>query len=176
MSPVPKIQDYAAIGDGRSVALISREGSIDWLCWPRFDSPSLFGRMLDGKIGGSFRIAPMEPARTERHYIERTNVLQTRFQTDMGVIVLTDFMPAASEEQKGRMLWPEQELVRRVECEQGEVEIQADFDPRPDYGRARVHIRDAGILGHRLETKSGLITLRSQALFAQTAASGVTAR
>jgi GH15 family glucan-1,4-alpha-glucosidase len=176
MSPVPKIQDYAAIGDGRSVALISREGSIDWLCWPRFDSPSLFGRILDRKIGGSFRVAPIGPAGIERHYIERTNVLQTRFQTNTGAIVLTDFMPAASEEQKERMLWPEQEILRRVECEQGEVEIQADFDPRPDFSRAKAHIQDAGMLGHRLQTRLGLITLRSQASFAPNGASGLTAR
>lgn len=175
-SAIPKIQDYAAIGDGRSAALVSRDGSIDWLCWPRFDSPSLFGRLLDRKIGGSWSIAPSEPARTERHYIERTNVLQTRFQTSTGSIVLTDFMPAASEEQKGQMLWPEQELVRRVECEEGEMEIQATFDPRPEYGRSNVRIHDAGMLGHRLETRSGLITLRSEARFTPASESGVTAR
>ena len=91
-------------------------------------------------------------------------------------MVLTDFMPAASEERKARMLWPEQELVRRVECEQGEMEIQADFDPRPDYGQAKVRIRDAGMLGYRLETQSGLVTLRSQARFVPSAESKLTAR
>jgi GH15 family glucan-1,4-alpha-glucosidase len=175
MKPTTKIQDYAVIGDGRSAALVSRDGSIDWLCWPRFDSPSIFGRILDRQIGGSFRIAPIEPARIERRYIEHTNVLQTRFETASGAIVLTDFMPAASEEQKGRMLWPEQELVRRVECEEGEVEIKADFDPRPDYGRAKIRICDAGMLGHRLETNLGLFTLHSQASFSPSPAGGVTA-
>src|SRR5688572_18053803 len=158
----PKIQDYGLIGDGRSAALVSLGGSIDWLCWPRFDSPSLFGRLLDHTIGGSWSIAPVATAQIERRYIDRTNVLQTRFQTSSGTVLLTDFMPDASEEQKRTMLWPEQELVRRVECEQGEVEVQIHFDPRPDYARAKVQIRDAGALGLRLETARGLISLCSE--------------
>jgi GH15 family glucan-1,4-alpha-glucosidase len=176
MTAIPKIQDYAAIGNGRSVALVSRAGSVDWLCWPRFDSSPLFARLLDRQIGGSFSIGTMEPARIERRYIDATNVLQTRFDTATGTAVLTDFMPAASEEQKGRLLWPEHELVRRVVCEQGEVEVQTRFDPRPDYGRAIVRIRDAGALGLRLETASGLITLHSDVRFATAADGGLTAR
>src|SRR5687768_5268939 len=96
----PKIQDYAVIGDGRSAALVSRGGSLDWLCWPRFDSPALFAGLLDPERGGAWSISPTEPARIERRYIDRTNVLQTRFHTPDGVLVLTDFMPAASEEEK----------------------------------------------------------------------------
>jgi GH15 family glucan-1,4-alpha-glucosidase len=176
MRATPNIQDYAIIGDGRSAALVSRDGSIDWLCWPRFDSPSLFGWLLDRRVGGSWQIGPTDPARTERRYIDGTNVLETRFHTATGAVVLTDFMPAASEEEKGRMLWPEHELLRRVECEQGEVEVQAHFDPRPDYGRAKVHIRDAGALGLRLEVPAGLITLRSDTRFAPATEGGLTAR
>src|SRR5688572_28178170 len=109
-----KIQDYAVIGDGRSVALISREGSIDWLCWPRFDSPSLFGALLDHQVGGAWSIMPTEPSDVERRYIDGTNVVQTRFRTTTGVLELSDFMPAASEAEKRRLLWPEQELIRQV--------------------------------------------------------------
>src|SRR5687767_15309259 len=100
MSDTPKIQDYAVIGSGRSAALVSRDGSIAWLCWPRFDSPSLFGSLLDQQGGGAWSITPTEAAQIERRYIHETNVLQTRFQTSRGVVVLTDFMPAVSEEEK----------------------------------------------------------------------------
>ena len=80
---MPRIQDYAIIGDCRSAALVSRDGSLDWLCWPRFDSPSWFGALLD-EAAGRWRIAPTEPFRTERRYIAGTNVLQTRFETRSG--------------------------------------------------------------------------------------------
>ena len=176
MRPTPKIQDYAIIGDGRSAALVSRDGSIDWLCWPRFDSPSLFGAILDQKVGGAWSIGPTQPAHIERRYFEGTNVLVTRFRTITGEVVLTDFMPAASEEQKRKTLWPEQELVRRVECEQGEMELQSHFDPRPNYGRANYRIRDAGALGLRLETESGLFTLRSDLSFTSAPEGGLVAR
>jgi GH15 family glucan-1,4-alpha-glucosidase len=174
MREAPKIQDYAAVGDGRSVALVSRGGSLDWLCWPRFDSPSLFAGLLDPEVGGSWVIAPTQPSRAERCYIGGTNVLQTRFETADGVATLTDFMPAASEEDK-RRLWPEHELLRRVECERGEVEVEVRFDPRPDYGRARVTLRDAGPLGIRLERGSTLLTLRGDTKLAPVAG-GMTGR
>jgi GH15 family glucan-1,4-alpha-glucosidase len=176
MRPAAKIQDYAIIGDGRSAALISREGSIDWLCWPRFDSPSLFGAILDLRIGGSWSVAPTEPASIERRYIDSTNVLETRFRTATGAVVLTDFMPVASEEQKGTMLWPEHELLRLVECEHGEVEILTRFDPRPDYGQAKVRLRGSGEQNLRLETRSGLVTLRSDVKFTTAPEGGATAR
>ncbi len=175
MRPTPKIQDHAIIGEGRSVALVSRDGSLDWLCWPRFDSPSLFGALLDPQTGGSWDIAPTEPARTERCYLNETNVLQTRFTTPTGVLVLIDFMPAASEGQKQCLLWPEQEIIRRVECEQGEVEVQVHFDPRPDYGRTRVAIREAAALGLRIDLGSRLLTLRSDLRLTPAVEGGVTA-
>lgn len=173
---IPKIQDYAVIGNGRSAALVSRAGSIDWLCWPRFDSPSLFGRLLDLEAGGSWSIAPTAPAVVERRYVDETNVLETRFQTATGTLALVDFMPAASEEEKQQRLWPEHELVRRIECEQGEVEVQVHFDPRPDYGRAKVTIRDARPLGFRIEMGSCLITLRSGIALAPSSDGGISTR
>src|SRR5438477_7328035 len=84
----PKRQDYAAIGDGRSAALVSRDGSMDWLCWPRFDSPSLFASILDRGSGGSWRIAPTRATHIERHYLSETNVLETRFHTATGIAAL----------------------------------------------------------------------------------------
>jgi GH15 family glucan-1,4-alpha-glucosidase len=147
------IGDYAAIGDGRSAALVGKDGSIDWLCWPRFDSPSIFGALLD-PTAGRWRIAPVAPFRTERHYIKDTNVLQTRFDTGAGLLVLTDLMPVASEEEKASLLMPEREILRLIECERGEVEIEWSFEPRPGYGLRPVSIRQAGQLGIRAQTEA----------------------
>ena len=95
-----KINDYAVIGDGRSVALVSRNGSIDWLCWPRFDSASIFQKILDPEIGGTWSIRPAQQSQTTRRYIDNTNVLETGFHLDSGKIVLTDFMAVTSEAKK----------------------------------------------------------------------------
>lgn len=160
-----KIHDYAIIGNGRSAALVSRDGAIDWLCWPRFDSPSLFAALLDQQIGGCWKIHPLLPAQIKREYIEGTNVLQTEFLTESGVLLLTDFMPAFSEDERRKTLQPEQEIIRRVECIEGEVEIQVHFYPKPNYARDRLSIRDAGTLGLRIEVGNQLITLRSEIKF-----------
>jgi GH15 family glucan-1,4-alpha-glucosidase len=154
------IGDYAAIGDSGSAALVGRDGSIDWLCWPRFDSPSLFGAILD-QSAGHWRIAPVGPCQTIRHYIKDTNVLQTRFDTGSGSLVLTDLMPVASEEEKASLMLPEREILRLLECERGEVEIEWSFEPRPGYGLRSVSVRQAGRLGLRAETGAGLLTLRT---------------
>src|SRR6478735_2218141 len=97
------LKDHALIGDGRTAALVSRGGAIDWLCWPRFDSPALLAGILDDDAG-SWRIAPVAPFRSRRRYLEGTNVLETTFETAGGTAVLTDLMPAATEEQKLRAL------------------------------------------------------------------------
>ena len=162
MNTPAKIQDYGVIGDGRSIALISRYGSIDWLCWPRFDSPSIFAALLDHNIGGAWSIRSVEPAAIERRYIDNTNVLETEFATASGKIVLTDFMPVTSEGQKKKRLWPEHELVRRVKCAHGEVELIVDFDPRPDFGRVTPKIKDCGRLGWRIDAERGVFTFRGE--------------
>src|SRR5215213_6024955 len=90
----PPIGDYAVIGDGRSAALISREGSIDWLCWPRFDSRSIFAAILDSNAGGCWSIRPSRQARVEGCYLDDTNILETSFKSSSGTVVLTDFMLA----------------------------------------------------------------------------------
>jgi GH15 family glucan-1,4-alpha-glucosidase len=157
---VTRIQDYAIIGNGRSAGLISKRGSLDWLCWPRFDSPSIFGAILDPKSGGHWRIRPANDSKVSRRYIESTNVLETKFLEAGGQIVLTDFMPVASEESKGRALWPEHELVRQIKCQQGEVEVVMQFSPRLDYGRVAPKIKDTGKFGWRIDTGTNLFILR----------------
>jgi GH15 family glucan-1,4-alpha-glucosidase len=156
----PKIQDYAIIGDCRSAALVSRNGSIDWLCWPRFDSPSLFGALLDD-AAGSWSLAPSAAYRAERRYLENTNIVETRFQTESGSVRLTDWMPVASEGEKGSMLLADHEILRILECERGEVEVEMHFDPRPGYATRPARLRDAGALGLRMETGGGLLLLRT---------------
>ena len=91
--PYPPIGDYALIGDGRSAALVSRDGSLDWLCWPRFDSPSIFAALLDTARGGRFRVRPTGTFRSERRYLPDTNVLETVFHTASGAVALRDLMP-----------------------------------------------------------------------------------
>jgi GH15 family glucan-1,4-alpha-glucosidase len=154
-----RIHDYAIIGDGHSAALVSRGGAVDWLCWPRFDSASLFAALLDPEVGGTWRLAPAGPARVTRDYLPDTNVLQTRFETAGGVLVVTDLMPI----HEARTPWPrpERELLRCVACERGEVTLEVRYEPRPDYGRARVAVRDGGRLGWRLEHAGWLYTLRA---------------
>jgi GH15 family glucan-1,4-alpha-glucosidase len=135
MPPYPPIADYAAIGCTRSVALISRGGSIDWLCWPRFDSASIFGRILDAEKGGFFAIHPSVKHQATRHYLEGTNVIETTFTTETGVVRLLDLMPVMTEEEKRRRLSPFRQLLRRIDVIDGEVPIEIVYAPRPDYGR-----------------------------------------
>jgi GH15 family glucan-1,4-alpha-glucosidase len=155
------IRDYAIVGNSRSAALVSRSGSIDWLCWPRFESPALFAAILDPALGGFWSIAPAGGSRARRHYAGDSNVLVNEFETPDGVVRLTDLMPVHSEEEKKRELVPEHELLRVVECTRGEVEIAVRFEPRPEYGRRPARLRDARGLGIRFEDGSELYTLRS---------------
>src|ERR1051326_5612110 len=89
------IEDFAVIGNLHTVALVGKNGSIDWCCIPRFDSPSVFGAILDANKGGFFRVAPYEVAemRRDQLYLPETNILMTRFLTVDGVAEVTDFMP-----------------------------------------------------------------------------------
>lgn len=156
-----KIQDYAVIGNGRSVALISNECSIDWLCLPKFDSPALFSGILDDEKGGSWKISPITFNKVERSYIEDTNVLTTRFITETGQITVTDFMPVTNEDEKQESFYPEHELIRHVTCERGKVKIGIHFDPRPNYGQDKANIKDANALGLRMTIGRSLVSLRS---------------
>jgi GH15 family glucan-1,4-alpha-glucosidase len=157
----PKIDDYAIIGDGRSAALISRGGSVDWLCWPQFDSPPVFGALLDER-GGRWSIAPTSPARVTRRYLDGTNVLETTFETPGGRVVIVDAMTVASEADKARLFVPDHEILRSVRCEWGEVSLAIVVEPRPDFGRARMRARAHPRLGIRWQVGATLLVLRSE--------------
>jgi GH15 family glucan-1,4-alpha-glucosidase len=157
----PPIADYALIGDCRSAALVSRDGSLDWLCWPRFDSPSLFAALLDAERGGRFRVRPTGSFRNERRYLPETNVLETVFRTPGGVVALRDLMPVASEEEKRAALTAEHEVLREIEGLAGEVELEVLYAPRPDYGRVRPRLAARGASGLWCDTGAGAVVLRS---------------
>ena len=120
------IAAFGFLSDRRSSALVGVDGSVDWLCWPRFDSPALFARVLDADRGGSFRLAPVEPHAVTRGYVDATNVLQTTFRTAGGAVRVDDWLHVGDG----------QALCRLVVCLEGEVELEAVCDPRPCYGAA----------------------------------------
>jgi GH15 family glucan-1,4-alpha-glucosidase len=143
----PEVGDYALIGDCRTAALVSNRGSVEWLCLPNFSDASLFGAILDRRAG-HFAVAPAGDYRAKRAYLEGTNVLQTTFETATGVVRLTDCVVLPDEGKPE--LYPQHELLRRVECASGTVEIEVSFAPRPDYGRVTPQFRKRGKLGWQL--------------------------
>jgi alpha,alpha-trehalase len=136
MSTTP-IADYALLSDCHSAALVSRAGSVDWLCIPRFDSPAVFARLLDDDAG-HWSIGPADDAEVSRRYVDGSLVLETCFETETGVLVLTDLL-AVGENERGHDLGREapHALLRRLRCEQGRVEVEAEFSPRAEYGVVR---------------------------------------
>ncbi len=128
------IENYAVIGDLNTVALIGLNGSLDFMCFPQFDSPSVFAKMLDKDKGGFFAIAPvLEDAKHKQLYLPDTNVLLTRFLSSEGVGEVTDFMPV-EELYKGHI------LVRRVTCVRGEIQFSMQCCPRFNYARSEHQI------------------------------------
>jgi GH15 family glucan-1,4-alpha-glucosidase len=125
------IEDYGIIGDLHTVALVGKDGSIDFLCLPSFDSPSVFAALLDAERGGRFQIAPQlgDEAVRKQLYLPDTNVLLTRFLSGDGVAELSDFMPVEDSGQAHN-------LVRRVKTVRGEIRFRMHCGPRFDYARA----------------------------------------
>jgi GH15 family glucan-1,4-alpha-glucosidase len=122
------IQDYAVIGNQRSAALVALDGSIDWLCMPRFDSPSVFGALLDPRRGGRWLLQPAMPFQVERRYVDDTNVLETTFETADGSLRVTDLISRAPARP---IAW--NEVVRRIECTAGSVPLRWRVEPRFDF-------------------------------------------
>jgi GH15 family glucan-1,4-alpha-glucosidase len=130
------ISAYGLIGDCRSAAMVGQDGSIDWLCLPRFDMPSIFARILDAGKGGYWHIAPRGPHDVLPRYRDRSNVLQHAYTTRTGHVTVTDFMPV-HEKTMSREGEPRSEprVIRLVECLIGEVLMHNDMVPAPDYAR-----------------------------------------
>ena len=124
-----RIEDYALIGDCEAAALVGRDGSIDWLCWPRFDSDACFAALLGTPENGRFRIAPIGEARVTRRYRDNTLILETSFETDDGAVTIIDFMPIRSGQADAS------DLVRIVRGDRGRVRMCAELTLRFGYGR-----------------------------------------
>ncbi|TPG29804.1 glycoside hydrolase family 15 protein [Mycolicibacterium hodleri] len=137
----PAIADHGLIGDLRTCALVATDATIDWFCAPRFDSPSVFGAILDNDRGGCWRLAPTgEVSRTQQFYYPDTAVLITRFLTPHGVAEVHDFMPVLGVGDPDHR----QRLVRRVSGVRGKIKLRMEVDARPDYGRQRCHAEESG--------------------------------
>ena len=130
------LRDYAVIGDGRTCALVARDGSIDWLPLPDIDSATVFARILDADRGGSFQLQPDEPFEATQRYVGESNVLETTFRTTSGTITVVDALVLPHDEQ----LAPVRELVRSVRCVSGSARMRWHFAPRFDYARARTSV------------------------------------
>jgi GH15 family glucan-1,4-alpha-glucosidase len=142
------IEDYAVIGDLRTIALVGRDGSIDFMCFPSYDSPTVFAALLDSGKGGRFLLAPvLQGAKQTQLYLPDTNVLLTRFLSAEGVAEVSDFMPLAGGGEA-------QAVVRRAKTVRGEVRFRMSCEPQFDYGRA----------GHAVEHRPGEVVFASDRL------------
>ena len=131
------IHDYGLIGDMHSCALVGLNGSIDWACFPRFDSPSAFAAILDDRKGGRFSIQPTARYSVRQRYLDETNILETTFTTDAGSIEVVDFMtPSRSD-----VVESQHEICRIVRGISGEVPVRLLFQPRLDYARGVTEMR-----------------------------------
>lgn len=141
--PYRPLEEYGAIGDGRTAALISAQGSVDWLCLPRFDSPSVFAALLDAKRGGSWILRPRTPLASRAEYLPGTNILVTTYGDESPRARVTDFMPPGA---------PRPALLRKMEALGGPVTFECQFAPRPDYARRQPDLSatSAGVIGEGL--------------------------
>ena len=134
-----KIGDYGVIGNGSTIALVGRDGALDWMCLPFMDSPSVFAALLDDQKGGCFAIRPATPYDAAQAYLPHTNILETRFRTGTGEVELTDFIAADGAERADPLL-----LLRRALAVRGTVGLEVECTPRFDYARRAPEREHAG--------------------------------
>jgi GH15 family glucan-1,4-alpha-glucosidase len=164
------IEEHAVIGDLHTVALVGTNGTIDWFCFPRFDSPSVFGAILDADRGGFFSVAPTDGAsRSKQLYLPDTNVAVTRFLSPDGVGEVVDFMPVESVGTEVRR----HRLIRRLQCVRGQMRFRVEVQPRFDYGR-EVHGLQLTEHGALFESHTLRLALQAAAAFEVVGSSVVT--
>ncbi len=152
------IGDYGVIGDLHTVALVGKDGSIDWCCFPRFDSPSLFGALLDDQRGGRFRIAPLDDGKRQQLYLPETNVLLTRYLNQDGVAELTDFMPVECDDLGIRP--KRHQIIRMLLVVRGRIRFRLECRPAFNFGRDEHHVtvRPQGALFRSPSMAVGLVS------------------
>jgi len=143
LKTIPAISDYGVIGNCHTAALVSRAGSIDWLCLPRFDSPSLFARILDVQQGGFWTVQPAIEFESSHQYLDATNVLKTIFTCKTGKVQLLDFMKVTASHQMRHPHAPGR-LIRIIEGLEGQVDLISICVPRPDYAQIVPNFEDLG--------------------------------
>lgn len=163
----PPIAEHGVVGNLRTVALVCTDGTIDWLCFPHFDSPSVFASLLDDRKGGAFRIAPTDAATSKQLYWPDTNVLVTRFSTQSGIGEVTDFMPLGVRSDHPA-------LVRRVRVTRGAVRFRMECRPAFDYARVG-HELSLGADRAVFSTPSLSLSLATSTPLARSEGDGVTA-
>lgn len=145
------IHDYGIVGNLETCALVGIDGSVDWLCFPYLESPSIFAAILDSKKGGNFAIFPRIAYNCAQTYIDETNILQTTFYTALGTVVITDFMPV--KEVAMACSYPVSSFLRKVSCLKGEVPLAVIFKPRFNYAQNPPELRSLpeGIVGQFMQ-------------------------
>src|SRR5215218_4137689 len=134
--PNPPIARYGVIGDRRTAVLVAADGTIPWLCLPCYDGVPVFGALLDVERGGFWRMGPQHPALGRQRYLGETSVLLTTWETDTGILMLTDAMAWPWDDRRADQGGRDGRVVlRRLRCEQGEVQAVVDFQPRRDFNR-----------------------------------------
>ena len=148
-----QISDYGVIGDLHTVALVGINGSIDWFCFPCFDSPSVFASLLDHEKGGKFKITPeSEDVRTTQSYLPETNVLVTRFLSHEGAAEVIDFMPLGGGDKTGK----EHTIIRMVNGVRGHIRLNVECDPAFNYARDEHTVSIFGEWSHFRTASTGM--------------------
>ena len=150
------IEDHGVIGDLHTAALVSTEGDIEWLCLPRFDSPSVFAALLDDERGGRFSVRCAGATRTKQMYLPDSNILVTRFLGESSVGEVVDFMVPRERNGRGTL-----QLVRIVRAVRGQVRVRIRCAPAFDYGRARTEVDIVEGAGAFFSSPAGQLVLRS---------------
>ena len=156
------ISDYAVIGNLRTIALVSRTGSIDWCCFPNLDDASVFAAILDAQRGGYFNVSPNPPHKNSQTYLNGTNIVSTIFQTESGELELVDFMPFTSNNLGSGKATIGQEIHRLLKCTKGNVTVNVKWCPRFNYGKSNVSLEQNDDVWNAISKDGSMLLLGAE--------------